>query len=475
MSREGWSLRKTLILAAVAIGIVKLVFFLLDPSPIFYYGDSENYLHAAFTELTETDRPYLYGALVRLLAVWPGSLTVLVASQVLASAAAAWLAVFCLVRFLDVRPAIALALGVGLAVGPLQLLQERMVLPETFTCFGLALFLTVGLSYIVRPAATKLLLSCLLGILLVALRTVYVPLAVASVVLLPLLALARDGEHAIARLLVHVAIAAALTFCLHASYRWNLARHSGYTGTYQQNDGFYVAGAWIPVIEPADGPDPRIAAIVESLPTSGPDSRRHLWNRTSQHYSEDGLVSQLIRAHGGDDRAANLTARELARNALKRDPLGVSLMAAKTYLGFLGIGWSMGWQAVEDQGEYRTMTLAMRREVRERFGLDAGENYQRRKTLIKSHHRMALPWYVCLALSPFLLVGALFFCRARLRPLVAFVLCTNGLLLGATCFGAELSAVRFLHPLAFGCVLGMGVIIDHGVRRSNRGEAAARP
>ena len=69
-------------------------------------------------------------------------------------------------------------------------------------------------------------------------------------------------------------------------------------------------------------------------------------------------------------------------------------------------------------------------------------------------------------------LGALCACRVPQRPLVAFVFCVNGLLLGATCFGAALSAVRFLHPLAFGCILGIGVLTDGLARRARPGGAS---
>ena len=104
---------KRLCLAASVILAIKCVVFATDPAPLFFLGDSETYIHAALLGLTDSDRPYLYGALVRLLAVWTGSLTVLVFTQVLASAITGCLLVLVLVGFCDVQPVIATAAGIG--------------------------------------------------------------------------------------------------------------------------------------------------------------------------------------------------------------------------------------------------------------------------------------------------------------------------------------------------------------------------
>jgi hypothetical protein len=463
MAPAARSATKTVLAAAIVILAVKCAVFATDPAPLFFLGDSENYIHAALVGLTDTDRPYLYGALVRCLAVWTGSLTALVFAQVLASAMTAWLLVCCLVSFLGVPPAIAAAVGVGFAVEPLQLLQERLVLPETFTLLLFALFTIVGLQYLRGRNPWMLVLMCVLGLGLVALRVVYVPVALSSAMLLPVLARVssrnRTGDAwSRTHLARHLMLAAAVTLSLHAGYRWLIFELSGYSGTYQQGDGFYLASAWAPAIDAHDTSDPRVRAVVEQLPVTGPESRRHLRNRDFERWLDGGLVDRLVRAFDGDSRAANRAARDLAYRALRRDPVGVAGIATKTYLGFFGIEWDVTGQLLEDQGERRSFTPAGRAAVRERFALDPGHDYQQRRTTIKRYHLAARRWYTCLALAPVVLLTALALGPLRDQSPTAFVFSETAVLLVATAAGASAPIVRYLHPLAFPCLLGLGLL-----------------
>ncbi len=459
--REGSMSR--LCLAAIIIVATKCAVFAADPAPLFFLGDSENYVRAALLGLTDTDRPYLYGALVRCLAVWTGSLTTLVFAQVLASAVTGWLLVLALVGCFEVRPVTATAAGIAFAVDPLQLLQERLILPETFTLLVFALFTVIGLRYLISRNPWLLVSVCVLGLILVALRVVYVPVVVSAAIILPMLAWVahrtETGEARLTtRLLGHLLLAAALTLCLHAGYRWLVSTLSGYSGTYQQDDGFYLASAWAPAIEPEDAPDPRVGAVLAQLPVSGPSSRRDLANRDLERWLDGGLVDHLIHAFNGDSQAANLAARQLAYHTVRRDPVGIASIATQTYLGFFGIDWNVTSQLLEDQGERRWFSPAGRALVRGRFGVDPGPDYQHRRTAIKRYHLAAQYWYPCLALAPLVLLAALAFGASRDRPLTAFVCSTTTLLMVATCFGASAPIVRYLHPFSFACLLGLGIV-----------------
>jgi hypothetical protein len=444
--------------AAIVILTVKCVVFATDPTPLFFLGDSENYVRAALIDLTDTDRPYLYGVLVRCLAVWTGSLTALVFTQVLASSVTGWLLVLSLVRFFGVRPGIAIAAGLAFALDPLQLLHERLVLPETFTLLVFGLFTLVGLQYLVGRNPWMLLFVCVLGLALVALRVVYVPVALSGAILLPVLARARNRTRSRPHLIGHLALAAAATLCLHSGYRWLIFELSGYSGTYQQNDGFYLASAWAPAIESQDTSDPRVVVVLDQLPVSGPQSRRELSNRDLERWLDGGLVDRLVKAFDGDSRAANLAARQLAYSAFRRDPIGIAKIATKTYLGFFGVEWDLAGQLLEDQGERRWFSPAGRALVRERFGLDPGPEYQHRRTAIKRYHLAAQPWYACLALAPLALLAGLALGHERHRRATIFVFSLTTVLLIATCLGASAPLVRYLHPFGFGCLLGLALV-----------------
>jgi hypothetical protein len=317
-----------------------------------------------------------------------------------------------------------------------------------------------------------LVLVCVFGLILVALRVVYVPVAWSAVIILPLLARVvhrtRTGKTWLTTHLIgHVLLAAALTLCLHASYRGLIYTLSGYSGTYQQDDGFYLASAWAPALEPQDTPNPRVAAVLAQLLVSGSNSRRDLANRDLERWLDGGLVDRLIRVFDGDRQAANLAARQLALRTLWRDPMAIAHIATQTYLGFFGIKWDITSQLLEDQGARRWFSPAGRVLVRERFGLDPGPDYQHRRTAIKRYHLAAQPWYACLALTPLVLLAALVLGPPQCRPLTTFVCGATTVLLVTTCFAASAPIVRYLHPCSFGCLFGLGLVGARWTRRTS--------
>jgi len=212
---------RTLSIAAILILATKYAVLVDDAAPIFFLFDSEKYVRVALlSPLTDIDRSFLYGALVRCLAGWTGSLGVLLIAQVAASIATALLLVYALSVLLHVRQTIAIAAGLAFAFDPLQLLLERTILPETFTLLVFAWFSVVSLKYVVEPRPARLVWACVLGILLVALRVVYVPVAISAFAWLPALAWLCGrtvGSEAGGRrrLLDHVILAGAMTPCLH--------------------------------------------------------------------------------------------------------------------------------------------------------------------------------------------------------------------------------------------------------------------
>jgi len=148
--------RRALVAAAVAVLVVKLVWFAVDAMPLFYMGDSRAYINSALWHRPLTDRSNTYGWLVWAFAVVPRSLTTLVLAQTLAGAATAWLLAVILLRFFKVHPAITVSAAVVLAGEPLQMLYERMVLTESFTILLLVVYTLLSLSYLVRPRLVML-------------------------------------------------------------------------------------------------------------------------------------------------------------------------------------------------------------------------------------------------------------------------------------------------------------------------------
>src|SRR5262249_41043768 len=150
-------------------------------------------------------------------------------------------------------------------------------------------------------------------------------------------------------------------------------------------------------------------------------SRRDLSNRDLERWVEGWLVDRIVRAFNGDQPVANVAARDLARRALWRDPIGVTLVAGRTYLAFFGIGWDVPKQLIEDEGDVRSFSPEGRVLMQERFGIDGGPDYQSRRTVLKSYHFAARPWYICLTATPFVLLAATVRCRPEHRALVMFI------------------------------------------------------
>ena len=113
---------------AISVFAIKLMLLVVDPTPLFFMGDSKVYIDAAVYHNIPWSRSFTYGWLIRLFAVWPGTLQPLVVSQVLASALTAWLLALTLLRFFAVRPSVVIVASILFAVDPLQLIHERLLI-----------------------------------------------------------------------------------------------------------------------------------------------------------------------------------------------------------------------------------------------------------------------------------------------------------------------------------------------------------
>jgi len=81
----------------VALMAVKLAWLIADHTPMLFLGDSESYLWTALTGWIPPDRSFLYGFLLRPLAVDAGSMLPLIAAQSASSVVVALLLAWALV------------------------------------------------------------------------------------------------------------------------------------------------------------------------------------------------------------------------------------------------------------------------------------------------------------------------------------------------------------------------------------------
>ena len=455
--------RRPLVITGAVVLTLKLILFALDPTPLFFMGDSGAYIGVALDHYVLATASSGYGVLVRWLAVWPGSLTTLVLAQVLAGAITAWLAAFILLRFLKVQPLVALLVAVLCAVEPLQVVHERLVLAEAFTqlCFAFHLFL--GLVYLRRPRLMSLMAVCGVALLLVTLRVAYVPLAWGSLLLpvLPVVArwISRLSSQAAYQPVAHLVIALVVTLGLHLGYRQLIGGWANTAPTYIPQDGYVIAAAWAPLLKSEDADDPWARQVVAGMLAEDLNSLRDRLGRERNRWLPGGLVARLHEAFGGDDVAASRAAQTMAMSALRRNPGAVLELAVQTYLDHWRLLPRLDERLRVEHGSDRPLDAAFVTLLRERFGLDATRSAET-MTLSRRYHLAAKPWYVVLLLAPALLLLGVLLARPDARLSAAWLLLTGSILLATTCLAIHLPYWRYLYPLTFPTLLAVGVILD---------------
>lgn len=460
--------RRPLVLAAVAALSLKLVWFAIDRAPLFYMGDSQSYVYSAIWGRPLLYRSNSYAWLMWLISVLPGTLTTLVLAQTLAGAATAWILAFCLLRYFKVRPAIAVAAVVAFAVEPLQILHERLVLTESFAMLMLAFYLVFCLSYLARPRVLPLIVLAAIGVLLLSLRLVYVPVTLFGALLVPLLGwVIPRGEGAatnrIRHLLGHLTVSLFVTLGLHQLYKTANGVKANQPPAYQYIGGFFLASAWAPLIEPEDALDPRARRVIEKLRDSAAYPLRDVSARDQQLWGEGGLKSEMIKAFGGDNYAANVAAKEMSQRTLRRVPLSVARLTARTYVDY----WRpsrMRSQLLDEQGTLRGPEQSFLANLKLWFNLDAGESAAT-MTPSKRYHLLGAPWYVVLSVSPIIGLLCMRWVRREARPGALLLAIFGAMLLIVPCATTVGAAVRFLHPLVFGTLVALAVIADEASRR----------
>lgn len=180
-------MKRRLVFLLIAVLAVKAIFLALDSQPSFHLGSSAVYLATAIGKWIPPDHGFVYGFLLRPIAVWPRSLTPMVLMQAALSAIASWLVGVCLVRYFASGFLIAALCALACAVEPLQLAAERCVSAESVGTFVFAVFLLAAFSYLKTSSISTLALIQILGVLLVTLRLGFLPIVSSMSVVLPVL------------------------------------------------------------------------------------------------------------------------------------------------------------------------------------------------------------------------------------------------------------------------------------------------
>jgi hypothetical protein len=450
---------------------VKLAQVAVDATPLLYFGDSATFVASSSVFTVPLYRSWVYPLLIRVLAVWPNSLTGLVIGQALAGAATCWLLAYMLVTVLGVSRKVAWIGAFAFAVEPLQVVQERLVLPESFAGLVFACFCLAACLYVRRPVPLPLVGVCIAGIVAVSFRSVYVPVTLAAAILLPALALWSVRVSDQRWIGAHLALAIVTTLALHVGYRALTGALARKPAAYLYGDGFFIAGAWWPLLTPNDAGDDASRRIVADLQAHPPSLPLYIGEKVFHVWRPGGLRSRLIDAFGEDVVAANAAARTLALNALRRDPRGVTRIAWETFVGYETRSAALTRVSVlADQGSYASADDPGFSTVRSVFGVDYS-TVPATTTPAKRWHLRGARWYWLLTFAPLVCAAAAMVRRATAPCLVA-VAATSAILLVTTYALSVEPAVRYLHPVAFPLFVGCAVLID--AARTRRGPTGAR-
>ncbi len=442
------------ILFAIVLG-ANAILLLIDHAPQFYDGDAMVYLGAAFGG-APGDRSFAYGRyfIAPLLRVFR-SLDGVVIAQVILSACCAMMIAVILDRGLKISRWIAFGAALAYVIEPLALLYERMMMTEVTALFCFAGFLLLGVAYLCRPRAWLLVAMAADSVACVALRVSFLPVLVASMVLLPPLGLLRvwwPPRAVLARCALHLALGLVAMFWMHGQYKQLFHSITGQPSAYNSGDGFFLLASWSPLLTRADVPDPALFDRIR--PTLG-DLSNPL-GRPGQLYTSGQLISDLVDSEHGDRQAANTLARTIAFNILRRDPLGVLALGWTTYMEF----WDPNVLAHVihmDEGP-QPADQDMIDLFQSRYGENIAPNHEM-PTLTKWWHGQGAPWYRFVLLSPLVWLVALMLRPRDWRALLLIGLAVVGLMLVDTLLVVE-PVVRYLHSLAWLTVLLCGVILQ---------------
>lgn len=461
----------------IFIGVVlciKGVILYFDSLPMFFLGDSQSYLATALNGWIPNDRSFVYGFVIRFIAVYSHSLTVLIAFQVLISTLTALFAAYSLERFFCVRRKIAFTMGMLCAIEPLQLLYERYVLTETVSLFIFAIYMLLLFNYLEKPRISSMVFIQVIGTALISLRLSFLPFILFNAFIIPLFAIPffrrsvpaplKKGSSKSKGLFsrkkwmttaaLHVTVSLAATFFLHSAYKQLNGFLVNAPPEYQYQSGFFLLADWAPVVKAEDLPYPGLSGVVFS------NLRFDLTDRSTrgaQRWMVGGLISN-IKNTLPDTLEADKVAKRTAINALKRDPRGVVFLAAQGFADY----WdreNLEKCMMVDRGGNRELPPGLLQVLQENFDLDA-ESFPTLQTLTNSYYFAVWPWYLFLLLTPLCALFSLFFCDVNLfRQFCIIFIATSVLVIVASVL-IERPTIRYLHALEWLFVLILGSVTE---------------
>ncbi len=438
---------------------LKLFLLALDPLPKLFMGDSGSYIWTALTGWIPPDRSFLYGYVIRWVAVFSGSLSPLLLLQTFLGAMIAVTVAITCRRFFGLSLSLSYLFGLLCALDPLQLVWERYVMAETVSLFLYAALLICSFFYLRQRQMWQLILLQLIGVLLISFRISYLLVVEASTLLWPILAFAprfrqfRRSDLSASPLLsaaLHLGLSLVFFFGFHYTYK----RINGYLAdrppAYLYSSGFSILAAWAPTLRAEDSPDARLADIIQHGAEIDLTDPGH---RNNQLYYR-GFLTDRWRTAEPNVAIADRVAKQTALHSLTHRPLGVVELGLKTFVSYFYLK-SIYQQAKSDLGNADWPT-PMTRTMAARFRLSAPEaSAAAHFTLLQRYFLRSHPYWYLVIFSP--LICALLF--LFLGETYIFILFAHASIFLATdCFLVVTASVRYLQPLSLITILAAALV-----------------
>jgi hypothetical protein len=435
--------------------VVSLKFFLLalDPLPKMFIGDSACYIATALVGWIPDDRSYFYGFVIRWVALWTESLTPLLLLQSLVSALTALLMACTCRKLFGLSARSSYIIGFICALDPFQLVWERYVMTETISLFFYVAGLYFSFLYLKHRRIRHLAIVQGLWVLLIGFRMSYLPVVQVSTVLLPIMAFtpvllaswrSRGGAQSdrfrpMRPALVHLLTSIAIMLLLHGGYKQVNGWLCGRAPAYLYATGLHLLAFWAPILVPADALDQRLARIIEQ---GDEFDIKELTARNDQRFESGHLVDRWQEAEPDTPRA-NRIAKETALRALRRNPLGVLDLAARTFAQYWNLKDLRHYASI-DLG-HNDLTVEQTSMLAERFHFATdGRIIGAPPTVLQQYFLLSWPYCYFLLLSPILGVSAVYL--AREKQLALLLLLHLVIILTVTFTFAVAPSFRYLQP-----------------------------
>jgi hypothetical protein len=464
------------------IFFIKGAIFFIDSYPMFFLGDSQSYISTAINGWIPPDRSFVYGFFIRLIAISTHSLKVLLATQVLISCFTALITAYLLNRFFFVRKKLSFFISVIICFDPLQLFYERYVLTETLSLFIFSIYFIVLFRYLESPKIYLIIATQIIGTVLISLRLSFLPIIIFNSVFSPLLSVYNfrlktnyksiheksslkfrtfDGRNKkLSVAILHIIISATVMYCFHFAYKNLNGFLSKRPPAYQYHSGFFLLADLAPIIKVEDFPSPEIgSAIFDNIQFDLLDRK----TRGPQRWMEGGLIANLLKVFP-DDIEADRVAKQIAINAIKRDPISALKLSFKGFLDY----WDK--ETLEkclkiDRGSDRNLPIEMVETLKKKFQLNA-ESFPTLKTFTNVYYFSVWPWYLFLMCTPFLGLFIMFYCDQKVFNKLLILLISIFILVIIASTLIERPTIRYFHPIGWLFIFFPSALIEQLLSKS---------